>query len=86
MLNGEIKLENGIVLFQKELGNPKGNGWKEPNPNVTISRDGLKLENTQETHVYAKQGFNISGDSREKDNFTGTIIYYFEVKQNSSGS
>jgi hypothetical protein len=70
-------------LFQKQLGNPTGNIWKEPNPNAKISRDGLKLENKQLQHVYAEKGFDISGDSRKEDNFTGTIIYYFEVQRTS---
>jgi hypothetical protein len=72
-------------LFQKQLGNPTGNGWKEPNPNAIISLDGLKLENKKLLHVFAEQGFDIVRDSREKDNFTGTIVYYFEVKQTSFG-
>jgi hypothetical protein len=57
---------------------------KVSNPNVTISGDGLEVESTKkaEQHVYATKGFDISGNSpAEEDNFTGTIIYYFEVKQ-----
>jgi hypothetical protein len=76
-------------FFQKQLGNPKGNRFHESNRNVKISQDGLKVENIKDTrprpHVYAEQGFDISGDSRKEDNFTGTIIYYFEVKQISPG-
>jgi hypothetical protein len=72
-------------LFQKQLGNPSGNSWKEPNPNVTISGDGLKLENKKLQHVYAEKGFDYSGDFRKENHFTGTIIYYFEVKQTTHG-
>jgi hypothetical protein len=69
----------------KKLYNMKGNRWKKSNRNVTISRGGLNLGNTTERrpHVFAEQGFDISGDSRKEDNFTGTIIYYFEVTQMS---
>jgi hypothetical protein len=70
-----------IPFKSKQLRNPNGNGWKETKK-VRISRDGLKAidKNDDVWPLYAKKGFNISaGAVRKKDNYPGTILYYYEV-------
>jgi hypothetical protein len=49
---------------------------------VTISEDGLNASNINRMGViiYAMEGFQISGEHCRKDNFPGTICYYYEVK------
>jgi hypothetical protein len=70
----------------KRLCNPEKNGWKVPNTDAIISSNGLlACYNTGEWHnVFSKKGFPISGELCRKDNFPGTILYYFEVTQISS--
>jgi hypothetical protein len=68
--------------------NPKQNVWSGTNTKVTISADGLNAINVNDERmdVFAVKGFAISGENCPRENFPGTIIYYFEVTQRSSGS
>jgi hypothetical protein len=74
-----------------KLFNPEQNGWwQSTNRAVRISPDGLTVTsslnatNLQKHHIFAMHGFPAFSPNHcrlELDNFPGTIIYYFEVKQ-----
>jgi hypothetical protein len=78
-------------LQAKKLYNPWQNGWDQSiSPAVTISADGLTAlnvgENSQGYVILAVHGFPAeSPKDCRLDNFPGTIIYYFEVKQRTFG-
>jgi hypothetical protein len=63
----------------KRIRNPKGNGWEKGNTTATIL--GLKAHNPNKCGrlVFAIEGFAISPEICRKDEFPGTILYYFEV-------
>lgn len=65
----------------KRLMNPQQNEWEVSNTGAIISFNGLCVSvNTGfEQHVFARQGFPISGELCRPDNFPGTVVYYFEV-------
>jgi hypothetical protein len=73
-----------IFLKTIRLKNSTGNRWKTSKTLAKISEDGLKATDNccmEYTFVYASQGFSILGETLRKDDFPGTIVYYFEVTQ-----
>jgi hypothetical protein len=73
----------------KRLYNPLGNNWDRSKITryfVTISPDGLNVMSRfgRWSNVYAKKGFPIAVEHLRKDNFLGTIIYYYEIIWTSS--
>jgi hypothetical protein len=74
----------------KRVFNPKENRLiaAKPMQLATISPDGLIATNNKDARVtvFAEQGFVISGENlrKEIDNFTGIILYYFEVTRAST--
>jgi hypothetical protein len=76
------------IFYQaKKLFNPEQNGWNQYTTRARISRDGLTvIAINAATHTrhnaFAVHAFPAAtpNDCR-LDNFPGTIIYYFEVKQ-----
>jgi hypothetical protein len=79
-LNNYVKCN---IFKTKRLCNPKGIRWVETKNKAKISEDGLKATSTADRYsrqyVLSEKGFAISGEDCRKDNFPGTIIYYFEV-------
>jgi hypothetical protein len=84
-----FRISNEFNFYQftyqtKKLFNPSENGWGKSIMPTRISPDGLTVTNIINTknYVFAMHAFpaNSSKDCR-LDNFPGTIIYYFEVKQ-----
>jgi hypothetical protein len=52
---------------------------------MIISPDGLQVDSIAPfLHVFAEKGFAISGALCRKDNFPGTIMYYYEVTHMAS--
>jgi hypothetical protein len=70
----------------KLLRNPEQNGWEVFNTGAIISSNGLLANNNIGTwrNVIAKKGFPITEELSRKDNFPGTILYYFEVTNMSN--
>jgi hypothetical protein len=68
----------------KKLANPEGNLWEEET-GIQISEDGLNVTVDEEKwrYVFAEEEFCLSVEDCRKDNFSGIIIYYFEVTQKS---
>jgi hypothetical protein len=79
------------TIYQaRKLFNPVQNGWDQSTTPVTISADGLTAlnvaENSEGYVVTAVHAFPVdSAKHCRLDNFPGTIIYYFEVKQRTFG-
>jgi hypothetical protein len=73
-----------LSFKSKRLGNPaKGNRWETNNMDVKVSEDGLNASHNIDgvaRIVYSMEGFPISGEYCRKDNFPGTVCYYYEVK------
>jgi hypothetical protein len=63
------------------LRNPQENAWRS-NAEMTISNGGLNAINhtNGRLNIYAEKGFPLSGTEYRKDDFPGTIFYYYEVK------
>jgi hypothetical protein len=73
------------------VANIKGNRWKGSNTAAIISPDGLKAMTKKKknmVNIFAVEPFPISTVAGEpgtrKDNFLGTILFYFEVTQTAS--
>jgi hypothetical protein len=65
--------------------NPKANRWT--GAKVKISGNGLKAStraNPFKYYLVAEKGFIISPEHCRKDNFPGTILYYYEVTKMKS--
>jgi hypothetical protein len=76
---------NIITIFKgKIVANPRGIVWDGSNTAASISECGLKaINNTDDSQwVFATEGYAISGEQCRKENFPGTIVYYFEVTTN----
>jgi hypothetical protein len=78
------------LLQTKRLINSKGIRWNGAKSEAKISWDGLKARIRSDwfpfyfsywQYVFANKGFVISEAYSRKDNFPGTIVYYFEVTQ-----
>jgi hypothetical protein len=79
------------LLQTKRLYNSKGIRWNGAKSEAKISWDGLKASvskcdwfptlfySTDWQYVFANKGFVVSEAYSGKDNFPGTIVYYFEV-------
>jgi hypothetical protein len=71
----------------KRLEKIQGNRWDAKKTKAQISAGGLVASSDEADElfhaVYAEKGFDISGDCRI-DNFAGTSLYYFEVRQIAS--
>jgi hypothetical protein len=79
-----------LVFKGKKVGNPKRNRWEQATSDTMVSEDGLNATNTTEFygHCFAEEEFGLSVADCREDNFSGIIIYYFEVTQmspNTSG-
>jgi hypothetical protein len=75
-LPAELKL-----VKTKRVHNPHGNRWKGTNTTATIEADGLSVSNKfGAPSVFAEQSFPISVPHCRMDEFSGTILYYYEVK------
>jgi hypothetical protein len=77
-INSKEKLiKKFLQVKTKRLRNPKKITWdrtrtRRVNVTATGTGSGPKL-------VYAMKGFPISAELSRKDNFPGTILYYFEI-------
>jgi hypothetical protein len=79
------------IFKAKRLQNLKGNYLLVlTKSKVQISWDRIKFMtcdwfgiDTEWKYIFAKKGFVISEGLSRKDNFTGTIVYYFEVTQSA---
>jgi hypothetical protein len=73
----EFFVLNKIII---KVLNPKGNAWNAPIAFAKAkyyNRD-LLVEG-EWYNLYANQGFPISGQKLRIDNFSGKMVYYFEV-------
>jgi hypothetical protein len=77
-----------VVLKDKKVGNPKGNHWEDDlSTGIQISDDGLNATiDKEERYLFAKEEFCLCVEECRKDNFSGIIVYYFEVTQKSPKS
>jgi hypothetical protein len=70
-------------LKSKRLRNPKQNGWTEPRKEGPLTSQLHASNNSNDVDggitVWSEKGFPISGKLSRKDDFPGTIIYYYEV-------
>jgi hypothetical protein len=80
--SSDLGLHQIIVTKKFIISNSKENGWNGANTKATISPDGLEADTKGEEYVYALKGFAISLKRKNFNN--NTIVYYFEVKQQSS--
>jgi hypothetical protein len=79
-----------LAFKGKKVGNLKANRWEQALSDAKISEDGLSATNTTEFygHCFAVEEFGLSVADCREDNYSGIIIYYFEVTQmspNTSG-
>jgi hypothetical protein len=74
---------NISTIHSSDLG-LKENGWNCANTKAKISPNGLEADTKGKQNVYALKGFPISLKHNNFNN--GKIVYYFEVKQQSSSS
>jgi hypothetical protein len=82
-----LKIRETFFIKTKRLCNPaEGNSWnrRKLGINQIVSENGLDADPSANYWIrvlYAQHGFPISIENTRADNFRGTIIYYFEVKQ-----
>jgi hypothetical protein len=71
------------VLQVGIMGNMMENRWVKSNSSVSIYKLGLYASDCTNgwPNIFAEKGFPISGEY--KDNYAGTILYYYEVTQKS---
>jgi hypothetical protein len=74
-----------VILKDKKLANPTVNRWEkeENSTGIQISEDGLNvtIPKWQWRNVFTEEEFCLSIEDCRENNFSGLIIYYFEVKQ-----
>jgi hypothetical protein len=69
----------------KRLRNPRENLWIRTTTTNGITPQGKTIYSAF-VYFLAKLAFKISGDCRKKDDYPGTILYYFEVARISSSN